>query len=95
MEPEQRTEREITYQVGWKRGKIKLNLAHPVESGEPSVQIQGDENLLSRLDNWNLRWLWRSAGLIKDEALQVVLWVFPVIVFGVSIWLLYQLSFQQ
>ncbi|NOU97906.1 hypothetical protein GC093_32470 [Paenibacillus sp. LMG 31456] len=94
MEPEQRTEREITYQVGWKRGKIKLNTAHPVDCGEPAAQIEGTKNLLSGIDSLNLRWLWRPVGLIKDEVLQVVLWVFPVIAFGISMWLIYKLSFQ-
>lgn len=96
MEPEQRTERQITYHVGWKKGKIQPNPAQIKRNRqEPKAQADSTEKLLSNLYDWNMRWLWRNAGTMKDEWLKLLLAAFPILVFGISIWFIYQLSQQQ
>ncbi|MDF2962705.1 MAG: hypothetical protein K0S39_4440 [Paenibacillus sp.] len=92
MEPEQRTEREITYQVGWKRGKIR---PHPnrncLQSTDKAACAEAE---LFNNAGWNISWLWRPAGTIKIEVLHVLLWLFPAVVFAISLWLISQLSLQ-
>ncbi|ULL14691.1 hypothetical protein DVH26_09630 [Paenibacillus sp. H1-7] len=93
MDPEQRTEREITYQVGWKRRKIALQQDKAQASNDESAKLVG-HSAKERLLVWSFRYVWRKAVFIPDKALLVVLTVFPLIAFALSLWLVYQLSIQ-
>lgn len=95
MDSKQQTEREITYKVGWKRGKIsqKAGKLPPVE--EPAEG--GAEETIHRKSaafRWNEQWLWREAWGPTERVLKPLLFAFPVAAFGLSLWLVYQLSVQ-
>ncbi|WP_144029087.1 hypothetical protein [Paenibacillus rigui] len=95
MDREQKTDREITFKVGWKRGKIKLNQNKlPVQ--EPSVEQEKSlsQPVIMLFKQWNERWIWRRAGHGSDRLLKPVLFVFPAAAFLLSLWLIYQLSSQ-
>ncbi|TDF95894.1 hypothetical protein [Paenibacillus piri] len=85
-----RPEREITYQVGWKRGRIKLEPAVPVENGGSDARLVSEMPRLSRVEYA----LWRPAATAKDEIVLAALLVFPAAVFGIALWLVYKLSVQ-
>jgi hypothetical protein len=95
MEPVHRTEREITYQVGWKRGKIKLhtNNLEAIEAlpdnRESVVQLKG-ALVLNRMAVF----MWRPAGAMPERYLQIALWTFPLLTFGISLWLVSKLTLQ-
>ncbi|WP_028547825.1 hypothetical protein [Paenibacillus sp. UNC451MF] len=92
MEPVQRTEREITYHVGWKRGKITPN-----QGKHLSADITHDVNdSIAGADVFglNLRYLWRRAGTVNERMLWIVLPILPLLVFALSLWLVYRLAIQ-
>ncbi|MFH5185439.1 hypothetical protein ACHHV8_23870 [Paenibacillus sp. TAB 01] len=94
MDSKQKTEREITYKVGWKRGKISQKAEKlPLEEPEPD----GDKETILRKSaafRWNEQWLWREARGPTGRVLKPLLVAFPVAAFGLSLWLVYQLSLQ-
>lgn len=95
MEPVQRTEREITYHVGWKRGKITLNQGKP--TSEELAETQGDNRESIPADGvfgLSTRYVWRSAGTVNQRVLWMVLSIFPILVFALSLWLVYRLAIQ-
>lgn len=95
MESEQRTERterEITYQVGWKRGKITLNNGKPSAGPGGAKPAAKSTAAAERLTEWSLRYVWKPAGAIPDGGLRILLAAFPLIAFALSLWLVYQLS---
>lgn len=94
MEPEQRTEREITYQVGWKRGKIALKQDKTAVSSDDGTYPEHGGALIDRLFQWSVRYVWKPAGAIPDKVLKTMLIVFPLIAFALSLWLVYRLSIQ-
>lgn len=95
MEPGQRTEREITYHVGWKRGKITQNQCNRA-SGELTDTLQDKKVQLAAdgVFGWTTRYVWRSAGAVNDRMLWIALFVLPLLVFAISLWLVYQLAIQ-
>lgn len=94
MDPEHKTEREITYKVGWKRGKIKMNQSNNTMNEQPNEAAVTSFPTGAVWHLWNERWLWREARVLPGSVLRAMLYVFPVITFGISLWLVYRLSFQ-
>ncbi|MCS7460108.1 hypothetical protein N0M98_08140 [Paenibacillus doosanensis] len=95
MEQEQRTQREITYHVGWKRGKIKLNQSQSSEPEQAHTHAaEEEESAEPGLLRWNRAYVWRRAGALPAPALTVLLAVFPLLAFALSVWLVYELSIQ-
>ncbi|SDC24794.1 hypothetical protein SAMN02799630_00905 [Paenibacillus sp. UNCCL117] len=92
MEPEQRKNREITYQVGWKRGKIK-----PSEGRQPSAddrrQAAGSDRPEGRIYRWNRTFMWRSAPMTDNpRVLLACLYVLPAVLFAMFLWAVFELS---
>ena len=93
MDPEQRTEREITYKVGWKRGKIMQN--HDRNAADEAKAIRAAEPIVTSIvQRWNLRYVWRPAGVPTDSMMNILLVAFPVLTFAISLWLVYNLAVQ-
>ncbi|SFL27756.1 hypothetical protein SAMN03159341_104401 [Paenibacillus sp. 1_12] len=85
MEPKQQREREITYQVGWKRGVISSNKPHAVEL----------EAEIPWVHRFNITFLWGQAAIYPIGVLQVILWIFPILTFACTLWLIHVLSMQS
>jgi hypothetical protein len=83
MEPIQRRVREITYQVGWKRGKM----INPADNSAPK--------LLSWIHRFNIASMWRHAGTAPIGVMLILLWMFPVLAFICSLWLVHVLMVQS
>ncbi|WP_282936672.1 hypothetical protein [Paenibacillus sp. RC67] len=95
MEPVQRTEREITYHVGWKRGKITLNQGKPTSEELAETQGGSWENIPENgVFGLNKRYVWRSTGTMNHRVLWMVLSIFPILIFALSLWLVYRLAIQ-
>jgi hypothetical protein len=62
--------REITYQIGWKRGTIR-------ERGRPS----GPER---HLPGFAEKWIWRPLPSIPAKWVHSLLWAVPVISFAIT-----------
>ncbi|MBE1441031.1 hypothetical protein [Paenibacillus sp. OAS669] len=93
MEPGQRTDREITYHVGWKRGKITQNHGtHPSEIVAEEHALVDSRLRSSGLLGWNMRYMWKKAGTVHERTLLIVLPVIPVLMFALSLWLVYRLA---
>ncbi|SCW32834.1 hypothetical protein SAMN04487970_100322 [Paenibacillus tianmuensis] len=91
MKPEDRAPREITYRIGWKRGTI-------VPSGQgPPAAASGhspDMSIIreSRMQRWNLSYLWRRAPSPGHRPLQVAVFAMPVLLFALFLWMVYELA---
>ncbi|WP_207953001.1 hypothetical protein [Paenibacillus agricola] len=84
MEPVQRKAREITYRVGWKRGTMVHPAGRPI--GNPaSIQLPWVHRL-------NIASIWSHAGTAPIRVLLMGLWVFPVVIFIGSLWLVQMLT---
>ncbi|SEB75177.1 hypothetical protein [Paenibacillus sp. GP183] len=82
-------QREITYQIGWKKGKIQLQAqSDRVESDESSKLTQ---NILFRLHE---RFIWRVTPAAPESWLFPLLYLLPALVFLLTFVLVYQLSHQ-
>ncbi|MEK8130615.1 hypothetical protein WMW72_22165 [Paenibacillus filicis] len=95
MEPEQKKNREITYQVGWKRGKITL--AKPDHASIPDLPQTSDSSERaiqeSPLQAWNRMVLWRKAPVPGNAVvLTVCLFALPAVLFTLFVWAVYELS---
>ncbi|WP_010499759.1 hypothetical protein [Paenibacillus elgii] len=91
MKPEERAPREITYRIGWKRGTIDPNGSRPpaaVSGHSPDMSIIRD----SRLQRWNCSYLWRKAPSPGLRTLQVAVFAMPVLLFGLFLWMVYELA---
>jgi hypothetical protein len=78
--------REITYRVGWKKGKLEV-ADGKVKSAESYVFLE--KALWLRLLD---RFVWRPLPLLPERALLPVLWALPLVAFGTTWWLVYMLS---
>jgi hypothetical protein len=95
MEPGHRTEREITYKEGWKRGKIKIRSNNPeadeaVEPNRPTGVTPWLAQTMSRIAGC----MWQSTGTLPERYLYIALWAFPALSFGMSVWLVYKLAIR-
>jgi hypothetical protein len=83
-------EREITYHVGWKRGKIVVPEGGAQIHAKPGVKAP--VLLLEDSGGRLLRMIWRPVP-IMPAFMRVALFIaLPVISFTVTLWLVYQLS---
>lgn len=83
MEPMQRRVREITYQVGWKRGRM----VNPADNSVPKQ--------LSWIHRINITSMWRHAGTAPVRFVLILLLMFPVASFICSLWLVHLLMVQS
>ncbi|WP_159887175.1 hypothetical protein [Paenibacillus puerhi] len=93
MKPEQRKNRELTYQVGWKRGTIKTSPERNASSD--AEQSPWFTRLAGALHRWNGEVLWRKAPLGKGSSagvLMACLYVLPAVLFTMFVWVVYELS---
>lgn len=81
-------EREITYQIGWKKGKI----AGPLEkkaatSSMPPAQVQQGHALARK-------WIWKEVSLFPAyfPFFWIWIWLLPAAGFAAFIWLAYTLA---
>jgi hypothetical protein len=77
--------REITYRVGWKKGKI-------APSGKAPVRSETVEAEAGTVERWMRRWAWRPVPFIPDNILPIALWTLPAVSFAVTVWLAYMLA---
>jgi hypothetical protein len=80
-------EREITYQIGWKKGKIHMHdLSVTAEDAESSELTQ------NRLFNLHERFIWRVTPAAPKSWLFPLLFLLPALAFLLTFVLVYQLS---
>jgi hypothetical protein len=91
-------EREITYKIGWKRGKITISPNKPsYEKDQQAMTIKpgNDHAEMHAIHRLNIDSFWKSANLLPHAALLVLLWVFPVLTFTLSLWLVHLIMIQS
>ena len=91
MEPgpsSKREPREITYQVGWKKGKIQLD-----KGQEPAVTPKSPPPLPPR-SFWTVihTYAWKEAPIFPQAWCYGVLWALPVLSFLLILGLVYKLT---
>jgi hypothetical protein len=80
-------QREFTYQIGWKKGKIHLQ-----DPGDMTENVESSEltqNVLFRLHE---RFIWRVTPAAPKSWLFPLLYLLPALVFLLTFVLVYQLS---
>ncbi|MDF2721614.1 MAG: hypothetical protein K0Q59_1289 [Paenibacillus sp.] len=83
--------RELTYRDGWRKGKVaggKSGLAASkanIASAKPQLALGPGRQLLER-------YVWRRTPFVPVGGLTLLLLAFPAISFGLTWWLVYQLS---
>ncbi|MBD0381020.1 hypothetical protein [Paenibacillus sedimenti] len=82
--------REITYQVGWKKGKIEWNEKASIQS---LGKAEGLEEMAIPIGEKRLRLLWRAAPSLPDRVLLPILYALPVVCFILTIVLVYNLRY--
>ncbi|WP_248924949.1 hypothetical protein [Paenibacillus hamazuiensis] len=88
MDTEKKPNREITYQVGWKRGKIR----HESQDGTEQGRGKPDELPRTRIETVHLflnRYLFRPVPTVSERLLPYVLWTLPAVSFFVCLTLVY------
>jgi hypothetical protein len=80
-------QREITYQIGWKKGKIHLQA--PSDTAEADKSSELTKNRLFRLHE---RFIWRVTPTAPQSWLLPLLYLLPALVFLLTFVLVYQLS---
>ncbi|WP_409345803.1 hypothetical protein [Paenibacillus sp. MBLB4367] len=84
-------DREITYQVGWKRGKIQAaENGSPVKNGNPGGKTP--HFVIETRGAKLLRAIWRPVPAAPASVSGALLFALPVISFAVTLWLVYRLS---
>lgn len=78
--------REISYQVGWKKGKIQWN-----EGASDALHSQKENHNEDTADWKRLQKLWFPAMKLPKGALLPLLYAVPVISFGLMLLLIYGL----
>ncbi|WP_442601341.1 hypothetical protein [Paenibacillus sp. KN14-4R] len=79
--------REITYQVGWKKGRMLVG--NPVVSPPPASKRTGPRQLLDLCH----RYLFKEAPLPSSAVLEYCLWALPVVSFLLTVLLVYMLVY--
>ncbi|NOV00706.1 hypothetical protein [Paenibacillus planticolens] len=77
--------REITYQVGWKKGKIEWN-----EGASEALAVKSVDRLEDAGDK-QLRHLWQPAMKLPSWMMFPLLYALPVLCFGLTLILIYGL----
>jgi hypothetical protein len=80
-------QREITYQNGWKKGKIHMH--DPSDTVEDEESSELTKNMLFRLHE---RFIWRVTSTAPKSWLFPLLYLLPALVFLLTFVLVYQLS---
>lgn len=78
--------REISYQVGWKKGKIQWN-----EGATDTLRASGGDHDDGATERKRLQLLWFPAMKLPPVMLLPLLYALPVISFGCTILLIYGL----
>ncbi|NEW08658.1 hypothetical protein GK047_21925 [Paenibacillus sp. SYP-B3998] len=83
-------QREITYQVGWKKGKIALN-----EGGAAEILVKSHalEESTSVKGQAFLRFLWQAVPTLPNGLLLPLLYGLPLVCFMLTLVLVYSLRF--
>jgi hypothetical protein len=89
METEDKSgkQREITYQIGWKKGKIERH-----EPGKPSVDDGKNELTASKLFRLHERLVWRPVWAAPKSWLFPLLYLLPALLFLLTFVLVFNLS---
>jgi hypothetical protein len=80
-------QREITYQIGWKKGKIHMH--DPSDLAEDAESSELTNNMLFHLHE---RFIWRATPSSPKSWLFPLLYLLPALVFLLTFVLVYQLS---
>lgn len=83
------TDREITYRVGWKKGRIHVQDSG--QAGDPAVH-EADRGLPALERNKLLRLIWKSAPYPTAKGTAVFAGVLPLAAFTLIVWLVSRLS---
>lgn len=89
MADKPKTERELTYHVGWKKGKI--NCKDQSGSGG-SPQALFFFKLKGQWQAFVEQMLWRDAPCPGDDVIRIFIYALPAVSFGAAVWLTYLLS---
>lgn len=79
--------REITYRVGWKKGKLEVGENNQVTASESAVVFMEKALWLRLLD----RYIWRRAPFLPLAAIPYLLIALPLLTFGFVWWMVYML----
>ncbi|WP_438448651.1 hypothetical protein [Gorillibacterium sp. sgz5001074] len=91
-------DRDITYQVGWKKGKIHIQGQTGAEPGKPAAEEGGSGALSGELRMEDQEpgriWtsIWRALPYPTENAVFVLAAVLPVAAFAAVLWLVSKLS---
>jgi hypothetical protein len=80
-------QREITYQIGWKKGKIERH-----DQGKPCIDDGKNERTASKLFRLHERLVWRPAGAAPKSWLFPLLYLLPALLFLLTFVLVFHLS---
>lgn len=88
MNSEHKPGREITYQVGWKKGKIRLDQADRSTASEETPVSEPEP-----AGSWLLeRYIWRPLPAVTGRTLTVIVCVLPAVSFIVTLLLVSALT---
>jgi hypothetical protein len=91
METEHKSgkKREITYHVGWKKGRIQgdSGQASPAKDDAPMDAITS-----SKLFRLYQRYIWREAQVVRQTWLFPLWYLLPILIFALTFILVYTLS---
>ncbi|PZE20928.1 hypothetical protein CBW46_009560 [Paenibacillus xerothermodurans] len=94
MKPEPQPQRELTYRVGWKRGKIiqHTDRSPHDENAQSNGQPEPDDERAHAADR--LSRIWLPAPMLPESYLRKAVWALPLLTFAISLWLVYALMMQ-
>ncbi|MCZ8514380.1 hypothetical protein O9H85_18525 [Paenibacillus filicis] len=89
MDPNSRVPREITYRIGWKRGRmIPHDPLEPLESGGPSEPPK----TISPWERINRSAVWKTVPLGEGRFVLMAAAVLPALLFAMFLWMVYELA---
>jgi hypothetical protein len=89
----QHTDREITYRVGWKKGRIQVP-DHTSAAGHTAAPASKDQALsgLNQVENRIMRLIWKGVPFPSLRVAAGLAIVLPAVTFGAVVWLVAKLT---
>jgi len=80
--------RELTYRVGWRKGRLEIGEDGQVTGSKSAIVFMEQKRWRHMLESY----VWRKAPIVPASGLTVMLYALPVVMFGLTWWLVYMLS---
>lgn len=92
MSDKQQADREITYRVGWKKGKIHVP-EHPISvSNAPNSEVGAQDPELRKHWNKAMIIVWRKMPYPSHKIAAAIVTIVPAVSFAAIVWLVAQLA---